>query len=180
MSKNIVVFTGSPRTGGNTDILAGAFIDGALSAGNRVTCFPVGRMDIGGCLDCKYCFSHGGECMRTDDMQKIYPALRQADILVLATPIYFYGISAQTMLAVDRMFAGCRNPFPISGIVFLAVFGDSDEAAAEPAVAHFRAISHYMDWKNIGTVIQGGVHGSGEIRGMASLAAAGKLGHSIR
>ena len=179
MSKNIVVVTGSPRAGGNSETLADSFIEGARGNGNTVSVFHAGRMNIRGCLDCKYCFSHNGECMQKDDMQDIYPALRQADVLVLASPVYWYGMTSQMKAVIDRMFAGCKKPFPFKSIAMLLVCGDTDIGAAAPAIEHFKAISHYMKWENIGIILQEGVHEPGEICGKLSLSQARDLGKSI-
>ena len=179
MSKRIVVVTGSPRAGGNSEIFADAFIEGARGSGNIVHVFHAGRMNIRGCLDCKYCFSHEGECVQKDDMQDIYPALRQADVLVLAGPVYWYGLTSQLKAMIDRMFAGSKKPFPLKSIAMLLVCGDRDIGAAAPAIAHFKAISHYMNWENIGIILQEGVHSPGEICGKMSLSEARELGKSI-
>lgn len=91
---DILVVTGSPRAGGNTSMLADAFIEGAESAGNAVTRVDVGRADIAGCLGCNYCFSHEGACCQVDDMQEIYPLLHRCDTLAYVTPIYCFTFSA--------------------------------------------------------------------------------------
>lgn len=180
MSKNIVVVTGSPRANGNSEILADAFIEGARHNGNSVTVFHAGRMNIKGCLDCKYCFSHEGECVQKDDMQAVYPALSRADILVFASPIYWYGLSSQIKALIDRMFAGCVKPYPITSIALLITYGDTDTKAAVPVISHFEAISYFMGWKNAGIIAQEGVKEAGEIRGKKSLKDAVDLGLSIR
>jgi multimeric flavodoxin WrbA len=89
MSENIVLLSGSPRKGGNTDRLAVAFIEGAESAGKKVTLFRVADMTIGGCLGCDHCFKEKGVCVQNDDMIMILNALRKADAIVFASPIYF-------------------------------------------------------------------------------------------
>jgi len=180
MSKNIVVVTGSPRANGNSEILADAFIKGARQSGHSVTVFHAGRMNIKGCLDCKYCFSHNGECVQNDDMQRVYPALRMADIVVFASPVYWYGLSSQIKALIDRMFAGCIRPYPIASIALLLTYGDTDPEVAAPAISHFKAISHYMDWKIEGIIKQEGVKEAGEISGKKSLTDALDLGLNIR
>lgn len=180
MARNITVITGSPRIGGNTDLLADAFVRGAVSSENTVTVFHAARSRIGGCTDCKYCFSHGGECRLRDDMQEIYAALRKPGLLVLASPVYWYGLTGQIKTALDRMFAGARNPFPVTGIGLLLTMGSKDPAVAAPSVAHFEAVSRYMGWENIGTVTASGVREPGEIAGHPSLEAAYNFGRNIR
>ncbi len=95
MAKKVVVVHCSPRAKGNSSMLADEFIRGAEEAGNQVTRMDVGRASIHGCMACEYCFSHEGACVQDDDMQQLYPALREADVLVYATPMYFYNLPAQ-------------------------------------------------------------------------------------
>lgn len=90
--KKIVILNGSPRTNGNTKALIECFTKGAKSAGNEVTCFDLQKMNIHGCLGC----CKGGQnpespCVQKDDMQQIYPVYREADVVVLASPMYYWG-----------------------------------------------------------------------------------------
>lgn len=93
MSKHIVVLSGSPRKGGNTERLTEAFIDGAKVAGNHVSLFKVAGLKISGCRGCGYCFKHKGVCVQKDDMPPILDELRKADVLVLTLPVYYFGVS---------------------------------------------------------------------------------------
>lgn len=103
---HILVLNGSPRANGNTAKMIAAFRDGAQSAGNTVTVFAVCRKDIHGCMACEYCHTKGnGQCMQKDDMQEIYDVLNDADMLVLASPIYYHGISGQLKCVIDRFYA---------------------------------------------------------------------------
>lgn len=180
MSKNIVVINGSPRKNGNTELLVDAFIEGAIGSGNIVTKFNVGRMKISGCTDCKYCVSHLGECVHKDDMQEIYPALYNADMLVLASPIYWHGMTSQIKSMIDRMNVGSSKSMPITDTALLVVYGDTDTAAVEPTISHYEAISKYMGWKDRGIVSQSEVMNKGDIKGQLSLVVAQELGYSIR
>jgi len=180
MPQNIVVVTGSPRANGNSEMLADAFIEGAKESGNTVTKFNAGRMNIQGCLDCKFCFAHDGECFRKDDMQIIDKALHKADMLVLASPVYWYGLTSQIKAMIDRMFASSVKPYPLTSMALLLVYGDTDNKVAAPAIAHFEAISFYMGWENKGIVTQAGVKSPGEIKRKKSLAEARELGKSIQ
>lgn len=92
---------GSPRSKGNTSTLLSAFLDEVEKSGGRVKNLDVTRMKILPCLGCGTC-EKKGFCPRDDDMQAVYPLLRKADLLVLATPIYFYGPTAQMKLFIDR------------------------------------------------------------------------------
>ncbi len=102
MSKKIVILNGSPRKAGNTAALTAQFTKGAKEAGNTVTEFFLDGMDIHGC---KGCF--GGKssrecpCVQRDDMDKIYPAVKECDVIVLATPLYYWNMSGQIRTAID-------------------------------------------------------------------------------
>ncbi|EXG86779.1 NADPH-dependent FMN reductase [Clostridium sp. ASBs410] len=180
MSKKIVVFNGSPRKNGNTELLVDSFIEGANDSGNIVTKFNVGRMKINGCSDCKYCFSHVGECVQKDEMQEIYHALYNADMLVLASPVYWHGMTAQLKSTLDRMYVSSLKAMPITDAALLVVYGDTDTAAVDPTISHYKAITKYMGWQDRGIVSQSEVMKRGEIKGHSSLAAARNLGKSIQ
>lgn len=180
MSKKIVLLNGSPRKNGNTEILADAFIQGAEASGNIVTKFNVGRMKVTGCTDCKYCFTHLGECAKKDDMQEIYKALYDADLLVLASPVYWHGMTAQLKSVIDRMNVGTAKPMPITDAALLAVYGDTDTEAVEATISHYKAIITYMGWRDCGIVTQSEVMEKGDISGLSSLAEAKDLGNSIQ
>lgn len=93
---------GSPRKNGNTDLMMDSFIEGALSAGDiELQKVYIRDLRISGCQSCGYCEEHG-VCVQQDDMQKVYPSLDTAEKIVIASPIYFYGISGQAKLFVDR------------------------------------------------------------------------------
>ena len=102
---NILVLTGSPRKNGNTEIMAEEFIRGARDAGHTVTKFSTGAMDIHPCIACESCLRNDGKCFRQDDMQKIYPVIEESDMIVLASPVYWYSLTAQLKTSVDRFYA---------------------------------------------------------------------------
>lgn len=106
MGKKIVVLNGSPRRKGNTSALVKKFTEGAESAGNTVKEFFLDGMDIHGC---KGCFgghsSRECPCVQKDDMVQIYPAVKDCDVIVLATPLYYWNMSGQIRTAIDRLFA---------------------------------------------------------------------------
>ena len=101
---NILVIDGSPRVGKNTDRLCDAFIEGAKSKGHTATKFRVAGKKINGCIHCMQCYKNG-PCSQKDDMLPVYDMIEAADMVVLASPIYFWDITAQTKAVIDRMFA---------------------------------------------------------------------------
>ncbi|MGA2227032.1 MAG: flavodoxin family protein [Syntrophobacteraceae bacterium] len=98
----LLAIFGSPRKDGNTDLMMNSFLDGALSVpGVEVKKIYVRELVMSGCLSCGYCDEHG-VCVQQDDMQKVYPFFDTAERIVIASPIYFYGLSGQAKLLVDR------------------------------------------------------------------------------
>ncbi|MBO6300003.1 MAG: flavodoxin family protein [Lachnospiraceae bacterium] len=92
----LLILNGSPRPKGNTKQMIEAFCEGLESAGHEYDVFDVCRMNIHGCLACEYCHTKGqGQCVQKDDMQKIYAKLQEAEMLVIASPIYYHGLSGR-------------------------------------------------------------------------------------
>jgi multimeric flavodoxin WrbA len=179
MSKKIVVLSASPRKDGNTVRLADAFIEGANAASKEVTLFRVAGLKIGGCRGCQYCFKNKGVCIQKDDMAPIIDALRQADALVLASPVYYFGVTAQLKLVIDRFFALIKEGMPVKRAALLMPCGDDSEAAAASSVGMFRQICAYQKWEEAGVIIAPGLHEPGEIEGRGELELARQLGQSI-
>ncbi len=103
---DILILNGSPRPHGDTAKMVSAFKTAAENAGHKVTAISVCRMDIRGCLACEYCHGKGqGACVQKDDMQQIYDKLRETDMLILASPIYYHNISGQLKCVIDRFYA---------------------------------------------------------------------------
>lgn len=101
----IAILNGSPRKA-NTAGLVDAFAEGAKEAGHEVEILHVGRMKINGCLGCEYCHGKGqGSCVQKDDMEKVMPAYKEADMIVYASPIYYFDMTAQISAAIQRVYA---------------------------------------------------------------------------
>ncbi len=152
---NIVVLSGSPRKGANTDIMCDAFAAAAREAGHTVEVVPVGRMKIGGCLGCKYCFSHDGECVQKDDMAAVLEKLRAADAVVFASPIYWFDITAQEKAAIDRLYAFGGVGFPFHKVALL--LDSHSDGVYDAALAQYRATCAYCKWDDLGVVCISGM-----------------------
>ena len=102
----ILVLNGSPRgKNSNTKALVDAFKAGAEKNGNEVTVMEVGRMKINACLACEYCHEkEKGVCIQKDDMQEVYPAVAEADMIVFASPVHYFGFSGQMQSALSRFY----------------------------------------------------------------------------
>ena len=179
MSKVIAVLSGSPRKDGNTARLTEAFIEGASATGKEVTLFRVAGLQIGGCRGCGHCSKNQGVCIQMDDMPPILDALRQADALALASPVYYFGVTAQLKLAIDRFFALLKIGMSVKRSALLMTCGDGSAEAAASSVSMFRQICAYQKWEEAGIVIAPGLHSPGEIAGRAELEQARRLGESI-
>lgn len=126
---NILVLNGSPRPEGNTKMMIAAFQEGAVSSGHQVTVVDVCRKKINGCLACEYCHTKGhGVCVQKDDMQEIYDFLQETDMLVLASPIYYHGISGQLKCAIDRFYSAAypMKPARLKKVAMILSSGDPD------------------------------------------------------
>lgn len=115
---NIVVLSGSPRKGANTDTMVEAFAETVREVGHTVEVIRVASKKIAGCLGCQYCFTHEGICVQKDDMANVIESLKDADMVVFASPIYWFDITAQEKAAIDRLYASVprasrspRRPF---------------------------------------------------------------------
>ncbi len=182
MAKRIIVLNGSPRKNGNTAELIKSFVNGAREAGNTVTEFFLNEMDIHGCLGC---FGGGknleSPCAQKDDMLKIYPAYKAADVVVLASPLYYWTISGQLKTAFDRLFAVAecdkdyRNPKK-ECILLMAAEGNG----FKESVYWYDNLMKYLKWKSLGKVLCGGVMAIGDISGRKELSDAYELGKSIK
>ena len=109
----ILVLNGSPRPNGNTNGMIKAFRKGAASVGHQVDVIDVCRMKINGCLACEYCHTKGrGECVQKDGMQQIYALLSESEMLVIASPIYYHGITGQLKCVLDRFYSAAYPSRP--------------------------------------------------------------------
>ena len=126
---NILVLNGSPRPKGNTKQMIEAFQNGAASSGHHIDVVDVCKLRIGGCFACEYCHTKGrGECIQKDDMQEVYALLREAEMLVIASPIYYHGISGQLKCAVDRFYSAAypNKPPKLKKVAMILSSGDAD------------------------------------------------------
>ncbi len=104
MSKKVLVLSASPRKGGNSDLLCDQFMLGAKEACNQAEKIFLRDKKITYCVGRLACQSNGGICVQNDDMDAILDKMNQADVLVMATPIYFYNMNAQLKALIDRTY----------------------------------------------------------------------------
>lgn len=182
MSKNIIILNGSPRKNGNTSALTSMFTKGCEETGNIVTEFFLDEMDINGC---KGCFGGGKDpsfpCVQKDSMSKIYPIYKSADIVVLASPLYYWSVSGQLKTAFDRLFAvaecnpNYENPHKKS-ILIMAGEG----YGFEESEFWYDRLNKHLGWISLGKILCGGVMDIGDIKNKKELELAYNLGKSIK
>ena len=183
MGKKIVILNGSPRRNGNTSALVKSFTQGAQQAGNTVTEFFLDKMEIHGC---KGCFgghsSRECPCVQKDGMAQIYPAVKDCEVIVLATPLYYWNMSGQIRTAIDRLFAleeGDGNLLRGHGRACALLMAAEGSGFAD-VLAYYDHLMEHLRWDNLGHVLAGGNGDVGDIQGKPELRQAYDLGASIR
>lgn len=165
MSKKIVLITGSPRAGGNTDILADAFVCGAESHGHTVKRFNAATMNVHGCKACETCYSKGTACSFEDDFNVIAPEMLEADAIVFAAPTYWYTFPAQIKCVLDKMFSFVIGGKSVKGkeCALISCCEESDVHVMDGLVGPLERAAALMEWKVVGTVLVPGVYKKGDV-----------------
>lgn len=149
----IVVLQGSPNVNGSTAILAEEFARGARDAGHEVARIDVDRADVAPCTGCVRC-GYEGPCIQHDDMDDIRRQILSADMVVFATPLYYYGMSAQLKIVIDRF---CSSNSSITRrhlkCALLAVAWNSDGWTFDALEAHYRTLVRYLDMRDCGMIL---------------------------
>ena len=139
----IAVFNGSPRKE-NTSAMVQAFREGAEAAGHEVEEYLVGKMKIAGCLGCEYCHTKGeGNCVPKDDLEKLLPAYKEADMVVFASPIYYFSMTAQMEAAIQRVY--CIGK-PLNAKKAALLLSSGSPGVYDAATAQFK---NYMGFAGI-------------------------------
>ncbi len=147
---NILVLNGSPRPCDNTAALVDSFTEEARGAGHQVSIFQIGNKDIRGCKKCDACRATlDGNCAQKDDMQEIYPAMRSCEMLVIASPIYYYSLTGQTHCAIERIYAFERLPKLKKAALLLTAGGSGFTSAIQ---TYKDAVIGHMGAKDLGIV----------------------------
>ncbi|MDE6293198.1 MAG: flavodoxin family protein [Clostridiales bacterium] len=162
--KKVMVVTSTPRKGGNSEFLAQAFADGAKSAGNAVEVITVRDIDLKYCVGCMYCQDHDS-CVLNDSMNGLYEKFQNADVLVFATPIYYYSVSGQLKTFLDRLNPLYPRENKFKDVYLLATAADENASAMDGAVTAIQGWVDCFDGVSIKGVIRGvGVTDKGDIQ----------------
>jgi len=147
---NILILQGSPRANGNTAWMAEEYKKAAEAAGHNVTLVNVAKKKIAGCLACEYCHTKGnGACVQKDDMQELYPLLAEAEVLVLASPIYYFTLSAQIQAPIQRFYA-MMKPANVKKTALL--LSSHSPNVYDAAIAEYKLIAGFCGYEDTGVV----------------------------
>ena len=176
---NILILSGSPRKGGNTDLLVEAFVKGASQKYN-VEVVSVHDYKVNPCMGCNACFkSDGNTCAQKDDMPQIYEKAALADMLVIASPVYFYGLSAQLKSIIDRFHNPIRDTFHIKKMALLLVGAATLPELFDSILAEYQLCLNFFKLEDSGKVLARGCKDKGDINHSGYLDEALKLGERI-
>ena len=179
MSKRILIISSSPRKGGNSETLAAAFAKGAQAAGHQVETIYLREKQVGFCKGCFACLKLG-HCVIEDDAVEIAAKMHDTDVLVFATPVYYYCISGQLKTMLDR-----ANPLFDTDYAFTKAYLLAAAAEAEPETVEGaeKTIQGWVDCfprcQLVETIFAGGVNDIGEIAGHPALERAYQVGKEI-
>ena len=179
MSKKVLIISSSPRKGGNSDTLCDAFAEGAKEAGNEVEKVRIADLKIGYCTGCYAC-QKTGKCTIKDDAQGVIDKMMAANVIVLASPVYFYSICAQLKALIDRtvvVYPKLAN----KKFYYLLTMADTNRAKFDGSVAALRGFLDCCEGsEECGMVCADGVYERGTVNGTKFIAEAKALGASVQ
>lgn len=180
MNKNVLIISASPRKGGNSDTLCDQFRKGAEEAGNRVDKIRLAELSIDYCSACYAC-KKIGHCVKQDDMEAVLSKMREADVIVLATPVYFFTMCAQMKTMIDRTLGGAQKAGLENKEFYLIATAADGKAAMERTIDGLRG---YIDClpgaKEAGVIYGAGAWQHGDIQKNPAMQEAYQMGKNIR
>ena len=177
---NILILSGSPRKGGNTDLMVEAFVKGVFPK-HHVDVIAVRDYMVSPCRGCNACFkSVDNTCVQNDDMTFIYDKMKEADMLVIASPVYFYGLSAQLKAVIDRCHNPVRDTFRIRKTALLLVGAATLPELFDSIIKQYELCLNFFKLEDAGRVLVRGAKDKGDIRNTDALKDAFNLGKNIK
>jgi len=178
MAKKVLILSASPRKGGNSDLLCDQFLRGAKEAGNQAEKIFLRDKKINYCTGCGTCFNTG-KCVQKDDMAGVLDKMVAADVIVMATPVYFYTMNGQMKTLIDRT---CPRYTEIKNkdFYFIVAAADTSKRAMERTLEGFRAFTSCLSRpKEEGIVYGTGAWKAGEIKGSRAMTQAYEMGKNV-
>ena len=180
MSKKVLIISTSLRKNSNSEALAKAFADGANDSGNSVEFISLIGKTVNFCKGCLACQSIG-HCVINDDAIEITEKMKESDVIVYATPIYYYEMSGQMKTLLDRANSLFPSDYKFRNIYFLSTAAEADEGVDERAIHGLEGwIECYEKCRLVGKVFAGGVNDPGEITNHPALTEAYEMGKQIK
>lgn len=178
MKKKVLILSGSPRKNGNSDLLCNEFMKGALEAGHEVEKIRIQEKDVQYCKACYAC-REAGICSIKDDMADILQKMIDCDVMVFASPVYFYSIDAQLKAVIDRSVARWTE-VKNKEFYYIVTAADDEESAAQTTIACFRGYADCVNGaKEMGIIYGLGVYEKGEILETKAMNDAYTMGKNI-
>lgn len=179
MAKKILILSSSPRRGGNSDTLCDEFMRGVVKSGNTAEKIFLRDKTIHPCLGCSVCSLYKKPCPQSDDAAGIIGKMLEADVIVMATPVYFYAMSAQMKTLIDRC-CGSYIEMKNKEFYFIATAAEDDKTIMDRVVDNFMGFLDCLENPVVkGTLFCGGVWHVGEIKGKPVLDEAYKMGMNV-
>ena len=179
MSKKVLILSASPRKGGNSDLLCDQFLLGAKEAGNQVEKIFLRGKKINYCVACGACQSNGGSCVQKDDMSEVLDKMMGADVIVMATPVYFYTMNGQMKTLIDRTYARYTK-ISNKEMYFIMSAATGSKQALERTLEGFRGFTSCLNSVQEQGVIYGtGAWKAGDIKGSKTMNEAYDMGEKV-
>ncbi len=179
MNKKVLILSGSPRKNGNSDLLCNEFAKGAEQSGNVVEKIYVAEKSIHPCIACYHCRDNGGECVFKDDMGEVLQKMIDADVIVLASPVYFYSISAQLKSVIDRTVARWLE-VKNKEFYYIVTAADEEIASAQTTLACFRGYADCVEGaKEMGVIYGMGTYEKGDVKSHSAMTEAFEVGNNV-
>jgi len=179
MGKRVLVISSSPRKGGNSDLLCDQLIIGAQEAEHQVEKVFLKDKKISYCTGCGTCFNREKSCPQKDDMAEVLEKMVAADVIVMATPVYFYTMCGQMKTLIDRT---CSRYTEINGkeFYFIITAADSNQQATKQTLEGFRAFTYCLEGAAEKGIIYGiGAWNIGDIKESQAMKQALEMGKTI-
>ncbi len=179
MSRKVLVLSASPRKGGNSDLLCDQFLRGAKEAGHEAEKIFLRDKKINHCVACGACQGNGGTCVQKDDMAEVLDKMMAADVVVMATPVYFYTMNGQMKTLIDRTYARYTK---ISGkeMFFIMAAATGSKQALERTLEGFRGFTSCLNGaKEKGVIYGTGAWSKGDIKGSKTMNQAYEMGKNV-
>lgn len=159
----IIGFCGSPRKNGNTDILVQTVLKSAAEKGFETEYAALNKVDIKFCQACDACRKKEGGCVQKDDMQTLEEKMKEADVWVLGTPVYWWGPTAQMKVFIDRWYGFSRETFQNKKVILVIPMEDTEEKTAANVIGMFKDSFDYIGIEIADIIVAKGVHEAGAV-----------------